>query len=271
MAHRANQGGRIVMPPEIISTKPFPAAPAVRERPILFSAPMVRALLGGTKTQTRRAVKLPHMNPLGEWEQMSWGGPHGGRTRDGYTVPLQQAIGHSRTGEILGCPYGQPGDRLWVRETWSHAGFTGARGEISAVPDQLQHPNFCHYSAEWLHSQIRWTPGIHMPRWASRILLEITDVRVERLQDISEADAIAEGIDRSPSMGKPCAFQWCDYRIPQDAAEWFNSPIHSYETLWDQINGAGAWAANSWVWAVSIRRVPPTGGISDSPRGGSTA
>lgn len=84
----------------------------MKERPIIFSAPMVRALLSGEKTQTRRVVKLPHSNPLGQWETLLWGGQDGGRTKDGDTMPAQMAIGHSRTGDILLCPYGQPGDRL---------------------------------------------------------------------------------------------------------------------------------------------------------------
>lgn len=252
------------------------------ERPILFSAPMVRALLAGTKAQTRRLVKLPHQNPLGKWEPVQCGGPNGGRTRGGKIRPLQQAIGHSRTGEILLCPHGQPGDRLWVRETWAGPLVDGEVAERYGFDwGDYRKPAFCRYAAdggprpEFMdadgHLQQRWTSGIHMFRWASRILLEVTDVRVERLQDISKADAIAAGIERSTSMGKLGAFQWCDYRLPQDAAEWFNSPIHSYETLWDLINGAGAWAANPWVWAVSFHRVPATGGISETPHGGSTA
>ncbi|WP_219212963.1 hypothetical protein [Variovorax boronicumulans] len=233
----------------------------MRERPILFSAPMVGALLAGTKTQTRRVVK--HAEHIEQFE----------RNADGsfyydYLDELDPAYVRSRE---VPCPYGQPGDRLWVRENgWQRPADRAEQGWPYAydadAPFGIGAANEAYREEGW-----KRRPSIHMPRWASRILLEVTDVRVERLQDISETDAIAEGIERSPSMGKPGAFQWCDYRIPHDAAEWFNSPIHSYETLWDQINGAGAWAANPWVWAVSFRRVPPTGGISQTPPGGSTA
>lgn len=213
----------------------------MRERPILFSSPMVRALLNGTKTQTRRVVKLPHQNPLGVWEMVSWGGPNGGRTRDGHIVPLQQVIGHSRTGEVLGCPHGQPGDRLWVREThapqpdcmlswekWLH----GAGGEKPII----------HYAADasentWVE---KWRPSIHMPRWASRIDLEITDVRVERLRDISEADALAEGIE---------------LKLKADRSFAVHDDVCLFAALWEKTYGAGSWNANPWVWAVTFRRV----------------
>lgn len=208
----------------------------MKERPILFSAPMVRALLAGTKLQTRRVVKLPHMNPLGEWEPMSWGGPNGGRTRTGHTVPLQQAIGHSRTGEILGCPYGQPGDRLWVRENgWQPPADRAERGWPYAydadAPFGVSAANEAYREEGW-----KRRPSIHMPRWASRILLEVTDVRVERLQDISRGNAMAEG----------CPFP--NLAHGDDPRKW-------YADLWDEINGAGAWAANPWVWAVTFKRV----------------
>ncbi|MGJ7544589.1 hypothetical protein [Variovorax sp. LT1R16] len=215
----------------------------MRERPILFSAPMVRPVLAGTKTQTRRAMR-DQVVPPGTVQM----------ARPGYCEIVNEHGVH-----IPGfyCPYGKPGDRLWVREAWSHAEFKGARGEIAAVPERFQHPNFCHYSAEWQHSKMRWTPGIHMPRWASRILIEINDVRVERLQDISEADALAEGVRHS-------------YGEPFDTTHTI-SDRRRYELLWEQINGSGSWATNPWVWAVSFHRLPPTGGISETPPGGSTA
>lgn len=222
-------------PPEMVSTVPFP--PAVKERPILFSAPMVRALLDGSKTQTRRVVKPVIHCP--EWGHAvgrvggAWryGSPAalGLRERgDHWSVVLegdvlqrmctQEAYGW---GAGSGCPYGQPGDRLWVRETWA--------------PLTIGHA----YCADpvWNSSPSgRWHPSIHMPRAASRIDLEITGVRVERLQNISEADAKAEGCPGLAPMG------FCLSRI-------------EYRELWEAINGPGSWAANPWVWVVEFRKV----------------
>ncbi|MDN4590223.1 hypothetical protein DBA29_17165 [Xenophilus aerolatus] len=252
----------------------------MRERPILFSAPMVRALLAGTKTQTRRVVKLPHQNRLGQWEVLPWGGPNGGRTRGGETVPFQNVIGHSRTGEILGCPYCQPGDRLWVRETFALEQSVECDQEpphqdgrpLRRRPlDDFEcvHPAWvqAHYRAtdpapDLCYEQgpaggseddfgVRWRPSIHMPRWASRILLEVTGVRVERLQDISEADALAEGVTPLPGADMWTAGGASDGPLHAARPQW------AYRRLWDQINGAGSWAANPWVWVVEFRRIAP--------------
>jgi hypothetical protein len=159
------------------------------------------------------------------------------------------------------CPYGQPGDRLWVRETWQadppiddtwastqwHGCPNDAR--IADLPERFHHPRFVNYRATWLHGDIRWRPSIFMPRWASRITLEITDVRVERLQDISETDAKAEGAraaDPCDHVRLSCAEIGCGG--PQDYRG-------GYRALWDEINGAGSWDANPWVWAVEFRRL----------------
>lgn len=207
----------------------------IRERPILFQAAMVRALLAGTKTQTRRIVKLPHSNPLGKWEVLPWGGPNGGRTRDGHAVPFQNVIGHSRTGEVLGCPHGQPGDRLWVREAHGFGGDAYA-------PDT-------YYRATNPDAPIqgRWHSSIHMQRTDSRITLEVTDVRVERLQDLSEADARAEGA--------PGYQEGVDAPPPDDECEW--SYLASFLRLWNGINGDGSWESNPWVWVIEFKRVTP--------------
>jgi hypothetical protein len=168
------------------------------ERPILFSAQMVRALLAGTKTQTRRAVK--------GW-QLEWLLPPINFSPEYVAHPHNHA-----------CPYGQPGDRLWVREAWARTTvFPGAEMVVYREGD-----NRTDYGGPW-------KPGIHMFRRDSRITLEITGVRVERLQAISHNDAMAEGL------------AWDD-------------AIHDYSTLWDRINGEGAWAANPWVWVVEFRR-----------------
>jgi hypothetical protein len=176
----------------------------MRERPILFSAPMVRALLAGTKTQTRRIVK-------------------GG-------IPFDDDF------EIVASPYGDPGDRLWVRE--SHWWFKDEPdNSCGYYPPKLTREDV-EYRADGDDGRKVWRPSIHMPRWASRITLEVTGVRVERLQDISEADARAEGVE-------PNAFE--------RTADNYGSVL--YRRLWESINGPGSWDANPWVWVVEFRRI----------------
>jgi hypothetical protein len=229
------------------------------ERPILFSGPMVRALLDGTKTQTRRVMK-PQPVRIGDSTILEW--------RDGLFQPERLP---NNSNLLNHCPYGQPGDRLWVRETWRHT--ASSLDEARAITEDIasgiavdwratyierciRDLGFSREDAEMADDFERWRPSIHMPRWASRILLEITGVRVERLQEISRADAVAEGIDRvENNYGNGPAY--CDYGMKNqdDTAEWFNSPIASYHTLWESINGAGSWAANPWVWVVEFRRI----------------
>ena len=188
----------------------------MKERPILFKSPLVRAILAGQKTVTRRIFKLPH----GLWET-------------------------SATGELVpipaNCPYGKPGDRLWVRETW-------ARIRVTQAPDQewvvyRESDNRTDYGGPW-------KPGIHMFRRDSRILLEVTAVRVERLQDITEEQARAEGITdggcTNCGNNEPCG---CDCPAP--------SAVDSFYHLWNSINGAGAWEADPWVWVIEFKRVTP--------------
>jgi len=193
--------------------------PETRERPIIFSAPMVRAILAGQKTQTRRVIKpQPDVpNPGTNW-----------------TIAMSS-----------NCPYGHPGARLWVRETcravelipgWGGVNYLAGGGDIKIENTESA-------VAQW------WklygyrggcgmtVPPIHMPRWASRISLEITGVRVERVQDISEADALAEGVDRTNTS------------LPGYATERFRR-------LWDSINAARGfgWEVNPWVWVIEFRR-----------------
>ena len=218
-----------------------------KERPIIFSAPMVRALLAGTKTQTRRAVKLKPHQQIEERE-------------DG--APWPWMYDNERNADAwLVCPYGQPGDRLWVRETFQYRGasYDGHGIDESewfrcygkgGAPDNWDPM----YPAGWKpsrHMSVRamtepadqedgvtsWItkkiPSIHMPRWASRITLEVTSVRVERLQDISEADAAAEGVHTDPDC----------------------PAYDAYQALWEQINGKGSWDANPWVWVLDFKHV----------------
>lgn len=219
-----------------------------KERPILFSGAMVRAILDGRKTQRRRVWKMPR--------GLAWyvsGSMRGEETGD-ICDPASNWWGHV---EEMACPYGQPGDRLWVRETWKPrivhacfdmacdcetvwvdypAGGEGRHFEGEAIPDEWFMPKAA--------IRGRSVPSLHMPRWASRLVLEIAGVRVERLNDCSEADAIAEGIERD-SDG------WLSYA----GGSCVGFPTTSYASLWDSINGAGAWEANPWVWVVEFRRV----------------
>ncbi len=217
------------------------------DHPILFSAPMVRALLAGTKTQTRRVVKP---QPTG-----FVGGP-GITLADGSPaplMPLDETI--EPYGRVIRCPYGQPGDRLWVRETWYFEGTDMMRhgrthstqdGVVRYLADGARRTINTHWEAveRWMTRKPQNRPGIHMPRWASRITLEVTGVRVERLQEISEADAIAEGVNVHPDHhGRPRTSIY--------------SPVEAYRDLWESINGQGSWEVNPWVWVVSFKRVTP--------------
>lgn len=216
------------------------------ERPILFSGAMVRAQLTGTKTQTRRVVKP---QPTG-----FVGGP-GVTLCDSSPAPLVPMNDFAGTcGQEIICPYGQPGDRLWVREThylhgiWSVRKDDDGKRRWTFSPNQdigvqFDEPNGLIRGRSTTVPGWYRRPSIHMPRWASRITLEITDVRVERLQDISEADAQAEGWTRRPEVST-------DPQVHKEAArDWFMD-------LWESINGPGSWDANPWVWVVEFRRLP---------------
>lgn len=198
---------------------------AVKERPILFSEPMVRALLAGTKTQTRRIWKMPRGL---EW--YTSGALRGMETGDIHD-PLGPWWGH--VSEVR-CPHGRPDDRLWVREAWR------ACAEADAVPPRDMDAAFrvwCEADAPHQPGAGKYRPPMFMPRWASRITLEITEVRVERLQDISEADAKAEGASMPDGTQTPP--EWWSYR-------------QEYAHLWDRINGTGSWDENPWVWVVEF-------------------
>lgn len=214
-------------------------ATAVRERPILFTGEMVRSILAGRKTVTRRVVKPP----LGLAGRVKEPGGH-----------RNWHLGDPNA--VLACPYGQPGDRLWVRET----------GLISAEKDAFMYadhggklsPDAAPGSEAWAR-EWKSCPSIHMPRWASRLLSEVTEVRVERLQEISEADAIAEGITvewlgvDGPiyGPGKRAGFGYDDQS---------DSAVGAFHHLWDAINAkrGHGWEINPWVWVVSFRRIEVT-------------
>lgn len=221
----------------------------IKEQPILMNSAMVRATVAGTKKKTRRIIKLPPAPAaLGEWQASTIGGENGGRTADGNEVPLQAVIWHTRTGKALSCPHGQPGDRIWVRETWRSTG-DGGRADYMAPRDMQPHQVW--HDADGAAPESECTgktrTSIHMPRWASRILLEIVSVRVERLNACSDADAVAEGIGLNPSA--------IGMKLTNPPGE--SMAIAMYCALWDSINGAGSWAANPWVWVVEFTRVTP--------------
>lgn len=209
----------------------------MKERPILFSAPMVRAILAGAKTQTRRPLRK------GTW----WNAEHG--------VIRMAPAGLACTGfELVPCPYGQPGDRLWVRETWApHFMYEGVKPRNILIDAR----SCLFYAAdggitggcEAGQRAKRWRPAIHMPRRASRITLQVSGVRVERLQDISEADALAEGVTPKWEPG-------CSGRLMEAFGGFsFRPAASAYADLWEQINGHGSWDANPWVWVVEFKRI----------------
>ena len=189
--------------------------------PILFSGAMVRAILDGRKTQTRRIMKpQPIEDPQG---YLTW--------KDRRNLEAGAFVADA--GWWLDCPYGQPGDRLWVRETWKQQ----PDGTIEYRADR-----------DWLQ---RWSAPLYMPRAASRITLELTSVRVERLQDISEADAQAEGVDLLPCtyVGR-CNSNSCPRHGRLDRYRL------AYAALWNTINGKTyPWDGNPWVWVLSFKRV----------------
>jgi hypothetical protein len=222
------------------------------ERPILFSAPMVRAILAGSKTQTRRVISNPHRNDEGFVLQDYGKGWWPYRSHDGESACYldRQKDGDYYSEAPLRCPYGRPGDRLWVRETWARDDEDGAlmyRADLGLGGDADEwERNRCEGAPRY-----RWRPSIHMPRRASRITLEITSVRAQRLQDISNTDAIAEGIE---PMDGPHGERWRHYILPGYCDAW-EFPKNSFGSLWELVNGEGSWDDNPWVWALSFRRV----------------
>ncbi|WP_085337739.1 hypothetical protein [Serratia marcescens] len=214
----------------------------MKERPVIFNGEMVRAILDGRKTQTRRVIAnvgsdncIPLQKPT--------------KTKDGIYTHVMDAPGHGL------CPFGQVGDRLWVRETWADVNHDGhpaiayrADGGLRVIGEddgEEEDPNLEKYwFAQWYADLIsgaegNWRPSIHMPRWASRIALEITAVRVERLNDISEEDARAEGVSPSQHIITPPEAL---YRV-------------GFLKLWESIYGEESWGDNPWVWVIEFKQV----------------
>ena len=223
----------------------------MKERPILFSGSMVKAILDGKKTVTRRVVK-----------------PQPDRVHDGHPywfIGGYRAWRYCGTEDVLrmggneiSCPYGQPGNQLWVREKWG----TCAAFDNVAPRDLPGFVAIKYFADNQIvgatagHGlMLKSRPSIHMPRSLSRITLEVTAVRVERLQDLSEADAIAEGVARTITGDG-----WRRYCTdPEQEACGLTpcgSAVASFRSLWESISGPSSWTANPWVWVVEFRRVP---------------
>ncbi|WP_373631360.1 morphogenetic protein [Klebsiella variicola subsp. variicola] len=199
------------------------------ERGMIFNSEMVRAILDGRKTQTRRPVKFPvHDKNLG------------------CELAGNELAGELSAGNYLNSAFGKPGDRIWVRETWQaihdycdENGHVDERRYARSIP--RHRGNYWHpvYEEAWGNEsredrEFPWRPSIHIPRWASRILLEITDVRVERLRSMSQDDARAEGVIAASG--------------PMEAGL-------AFRELWDSIYGEESWKANPWVWVIEFKRV----------------
>ncbi len=215
----------------------------MNERPILFSGPMVKALLSGEKTQTRRVVHLqlspkahsPFLGADGIWRWMT------GRV--------------SYKGDEIRCPYGAPGDRLWVRETWEFRPSWGAR--VTVIFGAGGEEKECEPPPDWnptvWNRRQRWRPSIHMPRWASRVSLEVTEVRVQRVHEITEADAKAEGIADNHA-------EWSHEARELGIAPGLQTRREAFAITWNKLNGKREgcdWKSDPWVWALTFRRVAP--------------
>ena len=204
----------------------------MKERPILFSGPMVRAILDGRKTQTRRVVN---------WQKVA---KQSGCTKGtlAYSDAFSSWAVFNGNGEahlgLVDCPYGQSGDRLWVRETW-------CQWDWEDLGTEPQDPITLRFRADGDIPAVKWRPSIFMFRWASRITLEITNVRVERLQDISDADIDAEG---------------CRHAFDAEYGEGWDTanPLYHWWKRWDKINGKKyPWSRNPWVWVIEFQREFP--------------
>ena len=211
-------------------------------KPIIFTAPMVRAILEGRKTQTRRLNGLDDVNKIPDaWDAarvtvgaLNYKVKKSAKGKYGATFISHPDAIANRTIHVCPqiCPYGQPGDRLWVREAFefNHGGpvYDAAGGLMDSMDDEIV------YRADRPNRVTKWTPSIHMPRWASRITLEITSVRVERVQDIRIKDCVAEGIR--------------ELVVDIDGTD-------AYKDLWQSLYGHDSWDKNPWVWVVEFKRV----------------
>ncbi|EIX9791183.1 hypothetical protein ML243_003150 [Klebsiella pneumoniae] len=230
------------------------------ERGMIFNGEMVRAILDGRKTQTRRIMKIqPEHSGLGLRRVID---SKNGSDDDKYFWSSSDACGLKARSKLFTCPFGAVGDRIWVRETFSCIGNedghpVDAKGNLCTREEAqriyrasaIQKPN--NYglwsSPDGFDFEGAWTPSIHMPRWASRILLEITEVRVERLREISQADAEAEGVGKlKKGFWKNYQPGWTEFQLTARG---------SFATLWKSIYGDESWYADPWVWVIEFKRI----------------
>ncbi|HBT1581033.1 hypothetical protein H5904_25655 [Klebsiella pneumoniae] len=231
----------------------------MKERGMIFNGEMVRAILDGRKTQTRRPIK---------WKQTRF--TEIGEREDDSKWPWSEDAEHA-CDFWHPCPFGAVGDRIWVRETWSDVNLDGAPAVAYRADDEVydlmeneslldedgafnyQDTRVSKYQFAAWHSDLisgiegNWRPSIHMPRWASRILLEITNVRVERLNSMHDVDAMREGIQNLTT----CSHS--DFGIPGVVNA--QHPVRAFQLLWESIYGTDSWHANPWVWVIEFKRV----------------
>ncbi|HDO7157188.1 hypothetical protein [Klebsiella pneumoniae] len=224
----------------------------MKERGMIFNGEMVRALLSGRKTQTRREVKL-NLDIACLATTYDWATSLAANHYQGLTEEQIQQKAESLRGVIhpvilangqmvsIICPHGKPGDRIWVRETWARYNIDQNSHDIAYRATTPE---------DWPEEGC-WRPSIHMPRWASRILLEITDVRVERLNAISEEDAEAEGIDMEALYDS----QDCYDCIADHNMTGRPTVTGAFKYLWESIYGEEGWKSNPWVWVIEFKRV----------------
>ena len=228
----------------------------MKEYPILFSGEMVRAILEGRKTQTRRVIKpQPIMMDSGTWYPSDV--PGDGKNKTGLHYANEN---HMRKGLPFDfCPYGQPGDRLWVRETAKLRTITATSWKVSSFDLYYKADDglviFNNRAGRYApYKRIGFTPSIHMPRWASRITLEVVNIRVERVQDITYEDAVAEGIPGAGIVLGNITMLLTQTNNMEDAEKVLR--LDMFSELWDKINlkrGYG-WEVNPWVWVIEFKR-----------------
>lgn len=226
----------------------------MKERPILYSTPMIQAKLAGQKTQTRRLKDLEEVNHNpNDWKVISTQII----AKDNGDFKFGVFFTDGDEGRWIQCPYGQAGDVLWSRETFSKIHYEGVDPK----------PSYLYKTDDTVGVTGIWKPSIHMPKEAARIWERITDIRVERLQDISEADAIAEGIQPLLASSAQLAEHGRLYKHYTEHREGLFGtglqPVKSYETLWESINGEGSWNLNPWVWVLESEVLSTTGRPSD--------
>lgn len=211
-----------------------------KQRPILFSTPMVQGVLEDRKNETRRTRGLDRLNENPDMFEYADQIDHCGKTI--FFLSHKE----TRNEMVLHCPYGDAGDELWVRETWAY------------LSDHPMAAQFLYKASEVATPGTTWRPSIHMPREAARLFLKITKVRLERLHDISANGAISEGVDFIPHFltGKRFFKDYTYYsKTPMSDNGGFDNPVDSFKSLWVSINGEASCQINPWVWVIKFERI----------------